>query len=138
MNTTNIIGNLCKDWELKYSQSGTAFSKNTIAVKRKFKKDESDFITVLAFGKSAELLAEYTSKGSKIGIQGRIQTGKYEKEDGTTVYTTDVVIDEFEFLDSKKTEGGGNPTPSSTQNTVNDDIDSEDSFPFIAYDVVLG
>lgn len=133
MNTVNIVGNLVRDWNTNVGS--TTVSKNTIAVKRKFKKDESDFINIVAFGKSAELLGQYTNKGSKIGIVGRIQTGSYEK-DGVKIYTTDIVVDEFEFLDSKKTEGGGNSTPS-IKNNISSDIDSED-FPFLAYNAILG
>ena len=130
MNNIQLIGNLCKEWNTH--NGSTTVSKNTLAVKRKFKKDESDFITVTAFGKGAELLEQYTSKGSKIGIVGRLQSGSYEKE-GKTVYTTEVIIDEFEFLDSKKSndsESGGNQTPSSTKAGFSDDIDDDSEFPF--------
>lgn len=73
----------------------------TIAVSRRKKEDGSDFINCIAFGKTAENTERFCHKGSKVGVVGRIQTGSYEKEDGTKVYTTDIIADNVEFLDSR-------------------------------------
>jgi single-strand DNA-binding protein len=90
--------------EIRYSQSAEpiAILRNSIAVNR-MKKDEADFISVLAFGKTAENIDKFFKKGDLIAIQGHIQTGKYDK-DGTTIYTTEVIIDRFHFTGGKKEE----------------------------------
>lgn len=125
MNHVVLIGRLTRDPELKYSQSGTAFCRFTVAVNREFNKDESDFINCLAFNKTAETIAEWLGKGRRIALQGRIQTGSYENKNGDTVYTTEVVVDRFEFIDSSKTE-------TSKKQTYNrkDDVSEDDDFPF--------
>ena len=100
MNRVYIIGNLTRDNELK--QAGqTQVLKNTLAVKREFKKDETDFINITAFGKTAELIAKYTQKGSKLLIQGRLQIGSYEK-DGIKRSTTDIIVENIEFIGGNK------------------------------------
>ncbi|WP_290457790.1 single-stranded DNA-binding protein [Faecalibaculum rodentium] len=104
MNNVNLIGRLTKDPELRQSRSGTATLKFTLAVDRRFKQQgqpDADFINCLAFGKSAETIAQYCRKGNKLAVTGRIQTGSYEKQDGSRVYTFDVVVNEFEFLTPK-------------------------------------
>ncbi|ULT55412.1 single-stranded DNA-binding protein [Neobacillus drentensis] len=101
MNITTLIGRLTKEGDLKYSESGTAIYKNSIAVNRKFKKDEADFINLVAFQKTAELMANHLTKGDQVGIEGRIQIGSYEK-DGKRIYTFDVVVDNITFIGSKK------------------------------------
>jgi single-strand DNA-binding protein len=104
MNAVQLLGRFTRDNEFKELGSTSVF-RNNIAVQRNFKnKDgerESDFINVVAFGKTAELLNQYFDKGQQVAVQGRIQTGSYEKEDGTRVYTTDVVVDQFDFVGSK-------------------------------------
>ena len=100
MNQVNLIGNLCKDPELKFTASGLAVLKNTLAVKNPYDKEKTDFITITAWKKTAEIMGEYLKKGSKIGVSGRISTGSYEK-DGVKIYTTEVVIDRMEMLDKK-------------------------------------
>lgn len=100
MNVVILIGRLTKDAEIKTS-GDKSFAKFSLAVSR-FKKDETDFINCTAFGKTAEILEKYTHKGSKVGIRGRIQTGSYTNREGQKVYTTDVVVDDLELLDSKK------------------------------------
>jgi single-strand DNA-binding protein len=101
MNQTQLIGRWCQEHDMKYSQAGKAILKNTLAVTRPFDKENSDFIRVVMFEKTAELAGNYTAKGSQVAIIGRIQTGSYKKDDGSTVYTTDVIADRIEFLDSK-------------------------------------
>ena len=102
MNKVLLTGCIGKDLDLKYTQgSGTAVAKGTLAVKREFKKDETDWINLVAFGKIAETMAQYLTKGSKIGVVGRIQTGSYDAQDGTKRYTTDGIVESFEFLSSR-------------------------------------
>lgn len=104
MNAVQLLGRFTRENEFKELGSTSVF-RNNIAVQRNFKnKDgerESDFINVVAFGKTAELLNQYFGKGQQVAVHGRIQTGSYDKEDGTRVYTTDVVVDQFDFVGSK-------------------------------------
>lgn len=120
MNTVQLLGNIARDPELKYAAgSGTAVSRFTVAVKRQFKKDESDFINCIAFGKTAETIAQYFVKGNKIAIIGHIQTGSYEK-DGKKVYTTDIIVDAFDFVNSKGSSNNSNEDYTFVPNTDND------------------
>lgn len=103
MNKTILCGNITRDIDLKFTEgSGLAVAKFNVAVARMKKDDPSDFINCVAFGKTAETIANYMSKGSKILIEGRIQTGSYENKEGNKVYTTDIIVDRFEFVGSKK------------------------------------
>ena len=100
MNRVYIIGNLTRDNELK--QAGqTQVLKNTLAVKREFKKDETDFINIVAFSKTAELIAKYTQKGSKLLVEGSLQIGSYEK-DGIKRSTADIIVENIEFIGGNK------------------------------------
>lgn len=105
MNKAILIGRLTKDPEIRYAQNGnqTAVAKYALAVDRKFKSNDqsADFINCVAFGKSAEFAEKYLRKGIKIAVVGRIQTGSYMNRDGKKVYTTDVVVEEQEFVESK-------------------------------------
>ncbi|WHQ77631.1 single-stranded DNA-binding protein (plasmid) [Latilactobacillus curvatus] len=113
MNSANLIGNLTRDPELKYSQSGMALMSCNIAVRRQFKDKqsgdyESDFINIKAFGKTAELFSNSFRKGSKVGVTGTIQTGRYENNQGQTVYTTDIIVNSMTFVEAKSSDGGSN------------------------------
>lgn len=121
MNHVTLIGRLTRDPELKYSNSGTAFCRFTVAVNRDFNREEADFINCLAFKKTAETIAEYLSKGKRIALQGRIQTGSYENKNGEKVSTFEVVADRFEFVDSARSD---------TSKNVRSEEDLEDDFPF--------
>ena len=121
MNSVALIGRLTKDPELKYSQSGKALCRFTLAVQREFNKDEADFINCLAWDKRAEAIAEYLRKGRRMAVQGRIQTGSYQNNNGDTVYTTDIIVDKFEFVDSARSD---------TSKNVRSEEDLEDDFPF--------
>lgn len=104
MNTVVLMGRLTRDPEIRYSQTGTAVARFNLAVNRRYSKDGepgADFINCIAFGKSAEFAEKYFRKGLKIVIRGRIQTGSYTNQNGATVYTTDVVIEEQNFAESK-------------------------------------
>ena len=143
MNKVMLIGRLVRDPDIKTSQSGVAVARYTLAVDRRFKKDgeqTADFIGCIAFGKTAEFVEKYFAKGIKIAVVGRIQTGSYENKDGQKVYTTDVVVEENEFTESKRatgenaTQSGGAPaaaiTPANATGpdgfmNIPDDIDEE-------------
>ena|SRR5699024_2066966 len=105
INRTVLVGRLTKDPELKYTQSGVAVARFTLAVNRNFKnaqgQQEADFIPIQVWRKQAENVSNFLNKGSLVGVEGRIQTGSYEK-DGQRVFTTDVVADSVQFLESKK------------------------------------
>lgn len=124
MNSVSLIGRLVRDPELRYAQNGTAMCSFTIAVDRVMSKQRrqeaeannqptADFIRCIAFRQTAELIANYHRKGSQIGIEGRIQTGSYEKE-GRTIYTTDVVVNSLTFIGSS--QGGGQAQGGFNQN----------------------
>lgn len=115
MNNVSLIGRIVKDVDLRFaSNSGKAVAKFTLAINRVFKKDETDFINCLAFGKAAEIIAQYTQKGSQIGVTGSIRTGSYDAKDGSKRYTTDIIVENFQFLgnNARKSEndnGIGSP-----------------------------
>lgn len=126
MNKVILMGRLTRDAEVRYSQgdSQSALARFTIAVDRRFKRDgdaqTADFISCVAFGKTAEFFERFGRKGTKFAIEGRIQTGSYTNRDGQKVYTTDVVVDNVEFAESKGStgsDGGFVPTnrPSPSQ-----------------------
>ena len=101
MNSVVLIGNLTKDPETGYTPQQTAITHFSLAVSRPRKNGEdqgADFIRITTFGKQAEICDRYLSKGRKVAIHGRIQTGSYKNKDGITVYTTDVIADNVEFL----------------------------------------
>ena len=128
---------MTKDPESRDSQgaSSTCIARYTLAVDRKFKQEgqpNADFINCIAFGKLGEFAEKYLHKGVKIAVTGRIQTGSYKNKDGNTVYTTDVVVEEQEFCESKSSnQSQGNDRPQ----TSSDDFMSipdcvEDGLPF--------
>jgi single-strand DNA-binding protein len=119
MNKVVLIGRLTKDPELKYTPGdGTAICRITVAVARAFKKDETDFINCVAFGKTGETIAQYFTKGRQIALAGNIRTGSYQAQDGTKMYTTNVIIENFEFV-------GNN---SNNQSTWSEQDNSDGSF----------
>ena len=108
MNKVILMGRPTKNPEVRYSQGekSTAIARYTLAVDRRFKRDgdqTADFINCIAFGKSAEFAEKYFHKGTKVVVTGRIQTGSYTNKDGQKVYTTDVVVEDQEFAESKAT-----------------------------------
>ncbi|MCF2624691.1 single-stranded DNA-binding protein [Fusobacterium perfoetens] len=104
MNLVILTGRLTRDPELKFGQSGKAYSRFSLAVDRPFQKGEADFINCVAFGKTAELIGEYLRKGRKVGVQGRIQMNRYEVN-GEKRTSYDVLVDTVEFLESKNGTG---------------------------------
>lgn len=105
MNKVILLGRLTADPEIRYA-GDTNVANFTVAVNRRRKEQEhtADFPRCVAFGKVAELLEKYFHKGSQICVSGRIQTGSYEAKDGTRRYTTDVIVEELDFVDKKQTE----------------------------------
>ena len=106
MNKVILMGRLTRDPEVRYSQgdSATAVARYTLAVDRRFKRDgeaSADFINCVVFGKSAEFAERYFRQGLKVVVSGRIQTGSYTNRDGVKVYTTDVVVEDQEFAESR-------------------------------------
>ena len=111
MNKVILMGRLTRDPEIRYSQNDSSMrvARFTLAVDRRFKRDNeatADFIGCVAFGRTAEFLERFFRQGSKIVVEGRIQTGSYTKQDGTKVYTTDVVVENAEFAESKAAANG--------------------------------
>ena len=126
MNKVILMGRLVRDPEVRYSQgdNATAVARYTLAVNRKFKKDgepTADFIPCVVFGRSAEFTEKYFRKGMQVAISGRIQTGSYTNKDGQKVYTTDVVVEEQEFAESKAAS-------QQNQNNASDSVPSSDDF----------
>ena len=119
MNKVVLMGRLTRDPEVRYSQgeSSLAIARFTVAVDRRFKRQgetqEADFISCVSFGKQAEFAERYLKQGTKIAVIGRIQTGSYTNKEGQKVYTTEVVVEELEFAESKNAggnEGGYQPS----------------------------
>ena len=105
MNNVCLVGRLTRDPETRYAQSDLAVTRFSVAVDRRFKKEgeqTADFISCISFGKTAEFVEKYFSKGQRIGLTGRIQTGSYTNKEGQKVYTTDVVAENVEFVESKQ------------------------------------
>ena len=147
MNKVILMGRLTRDPEVRYSQGeqSTAVARYTLAVDRRFRRDNdqqtADFIGCVAFGRQGEFAEKYLRKGTKIAITGRIQTGSYTNRDGQKVYTTDVVVEEQEFAESKNSSGsdggfagsnsysgGGRPAPMAAGDgfmNIPDGIDEE-------------
>ena len=112
MNKVILMGRLTRDPEVRYSQgeNPTAIARYTLAVDRRFNRNNddksADFIGCVAFGRAGEFAEKYFRKGTKIAVTGRIQTGSYTNKDGVRVYTTDVVVEEQEFAESKNRSAG--------------------------------
>ena len=120
MNKVILMGRLTRDAEVRYSQgdNSLAIARFSLAVDRRRKKDgeeqTADFISCVAFGKTGEFLEKFGHKGTKFVIEGRIQTGSYTNKDGQKVYTTDVVVENAEFAESKSA-ASGNAAPAPSQ-----------------------
>ena len=133
MNKVILMGRLTRDPDIRYSagENSTAVARYTLAVDRRFKKDSeqtADFISCVAFGRSAEFAEKYLHQGTKIAITGRIQTGSYTNRDGNKVYTTDVVVEDQEFAESKNASGSGTSYSAPQQNQESASAMSDDGF----------
>lgn len=127
MNRVMLIGRLTKDPDYRATQN-SSYARFNVAVDRRLKKDgaeqTADFPSCVAWGKTAEFVDKYFHKGMKIGIVGRIETGSYTDRNGNKVYTTDVVAEEVEFVESKNASGGGGnaaPVAQTTPPATSDD-----------------
>lgn len=141
MNQVVLIGRLTKDPETSVSQSNTMVSRFTLAVDRDYKRDgeqTADFIRIITFGRTAELVDAYLFKGRQVAVHGRIQTGSYTNKDGQKVYTTDIIADGVQFLGGKQSqdEAPAEPyeeqrKPQSTEQTEFDGFQAcDDDIPF--------
>lgn len=140
MNKTILVGRFTRDPEVRYTDGGSSIARFNIAVDRRFKTQDgvtADFISCVAFGKTAEFIEKYFRQGMKIGLEGRIQTGSYTNKDGVKVYTTDVVVENCEFVESKNQNGGQiqehgskpNPTDADGFMNIPDGLEDEE-LPF--------
>ena len=125
MNHVTLIGRLTNNPELRTTGNGTSVSSYRLAVDRRGKKDEADFLNCVAFGKSGEFAAQYFRKGMKVAVEGRIQTGSYEKN-GEKRYTTDIIVENQEFCERKAAE---NAADQANDFTVMGEDDGDD-LPF--------
>ena len=109
MNKVFLSGNLTRDPEVRYSPAGKAYSRMGLAVRRQFskEKDAVDFFNLTTFDKTAEFCGKYLRKGSRVLVEGRLQTSTYENKDGVKVNSVDIMVDNIEFADSKRTDSGG-------------------------------
>lgn len=133
MNKTTLIGRLVRDPELRFTGTGTAVTSLTLAVNRRFKRDggpDADFIPIVIWGKQAESTANYMSKGSLMGVAGRIETRSYEAQDGTKRYVTEVIAEEVSFLQYKdKEDDSVNNTNTATHEDLTP-MDNNEDIPF--------
>ena len=116
INNVTLTGRITKDLELQQSQAGKSYCKFSIAVNG-MKKDETDILNCIAWEKTAEILCQYSAKGSQIGVTGRIKTGSYDNK-GKKVYTTDIIVNSITLLGSKKEEKS------------NSNTETPDNYPF--------
>lgn len=129
MNYVSLLGRFTRDPEVNYSQSGKAYVRFSLAVNREFKKDEADFINCVAWDKTAEIIGQYFNKGSRILVQGRLSVNSYEK-DGEKRFSTDVVVSNINFIDSKTDVENKNENRNYKTNTEEVNFDEDDDFPF--------
>lgn len=135
MNKVIIMGRLTRDPEIRYSQgeNSLAVGRFTLAVDRKFKRDgeqSADFISCLSFGKAAEFEEKYFKQGTKVVITGRIQTGNYTNKDGQKVYTTEVVVEEQEFAEGKKSSDNEESSKAANDGFLNIPTEIDEEMPF--------
>ena len=124
MNKVILLGRVCQDLELKQTQSNKNYTRFSLAVNRRGKDAGTDFISCLAWDKTAEVMQKHLKKGSQIGIVGHIQTGQYDDKYAKRVYTTDVIVEEFYFADSKPTQQSEN------QESIISQPITDNDFPF--------
>lgn len=137
MNKVILVGRLVKDPEVKATQSQISVCSFTLAVDRKFKnadgERQADFLNCVAWRQQAELLGKYFQKGSRIGIIGNLQSRSYDDANGKKVYVTEVIVDEIEFVESKKEQGASQtyaPPAPSVDNGFYPAMDDDTTLPF--------
>lgn len=133
MNKVILMGRLTRDPEVRHN-GDMAVARYTLAVDRRFKREgdeqTADFINCVAFGKAGEFTEKYLRKGTKIAIVGRIQTGSYTNKDGVKVFTTDVVVEEQEFAESKNSSSGASQTKNSGDDFMSIPANIDEELPF--------
>lgn len=133
MNKVILVGRLTKDTEIRNADSDKKVARSTIAVNRSFKNDgdkqQADFINLVAFKQQADFFEKFGKKGIKFIIIGRIQTGSYEK-DGTRVYTTDVIVENVEFAESKNASSYENASGINLEGDVFTNVPDDGDYPF--------
>lgn len=122
MNKVILLGRVCQDLELKQTQNNKNYTRFSLAVNRRGKDAGTDFISCLAWEKTAEVMQKHLKKGSQIGIVGHIQTGQYDDKDGKRVYTTDIIVEEFYFADSKPQQNENQESLASLVGGIPDDM----------------
>lgn len=131
MNKVILIGRLTKDPEIRYSTGAQpmAVARYSLAVDRRMRRDgneqTADFISCVAFGRQGEFAEKYLHKGTKIAISGRIQTGSYTNREGRKVYTTDIVVEDHEFVESRNSSGNTNTSAANTSSSAAPTIDAD-------------
>lgn len=141
MNKVILMGRFTRNAEIRYSsrENATAIARFTLAVNRQFQKEENEqkanFISCIAFGKTAEVIEKYTYQGMKIVIEGHIQTGSYTNKDGNKVYTTQVVVENLEFAEKKGTTEENSGEADESESSIDEDgfiniPDGDEELPF--------
>lgn len=134
MNSVQLVGRFTRDPEVRYTDGDSTIARFSLAVDRRYKSENgptADFPNCVAFGRTAEFIEKYFRKGMRMGCQGRIQTGSYTNNDGQKVYTTDVVVESCEFVESKASQqpeennNGFGPADENGFMNIPDDIDEE-------------
>ena len=128
MNLVSLLGRTTKDIDLKKTPNGKSTCTFTLAVNRRV-KDEADFITCVAWNHTAELLSQYVKKGNRVAITGHIQTRTYEAH-GNTVYVTEVVVDDMEFIERKEAQKATQSAPETQDDAFAYDAEYADKLPF--------
>lgn len=138
MNKVCLNGRICNDLELR-DAGEHQYTRFNVAVNRRTVKEDgtrdADFISCVAWNKSAEIINQYFKKGSLIGIEGRLQTGSYEKENGDKVYTTDVIVENFDFLEKKESRPAPEYTEDETPKKYDNTSDFEEFGEQVAMDI---
>nr|DAZ33219.1 MAG TPA: Single strand binding protein [Caudoviricetes sp.] len=135
MNKVQLVGRLTRDPETRYSQSTQpiAVTRFSVAVNRRFKKDgepDTDFINCVSFGKTAEFISKYFTKGKMIGIAGCIRTNSWTDKNGQKHFSTDVLVEEVEFCGSKADETSGNIQQQNEDYYIAEEVAEDDNLPF--------
>lgn len=137
MNSVQLVGRFTRDPEVRYTDGGSTIARFSLAVDRRYKSENgptADFLNCVAFGRTAEFIEKYFRKGMRMGCQGRIQTGSYTNNDGQKVYTTDVVVESCEFVESKASqqpeENNNGFGPADENGFMNIPADIDEELPF--------
>ena len=131
MNSVNLTGRFTRDPEVRYTDGGSSIARFSVACDRRYKQEggpTADFISCVAFGKTAEFIEKYFRKGMKIEISGRIQTGSYTNQEGNKVYTTDVVAEQVGFAESRAASQGTQDSNGNTNDSTGGFDPEDDGF----------